>query len=190
MDFTNLAYLQTGNARQQADYQLLDELQLFTWLADYQPILTGTFPLTIDIDSSDLDICCEVYELEQFAHRVEKYYGHLEEFKCRPSTHQSVSTAIISFKYQGWPIEVFGQALPTQRQYAYRHMLIEYRVLSLANAHFKENIIQLKQDGAKTEPAFSQLLGLPGDPYETLLNLEQYSQEQLCQLLNVREYLK
>ncbi|MEO0333269.1 MAG: DUF4269 domain-containing protein, partial [Bacteroidota bacterium] len=104
--------------------------------------------------------------------------------------HQSLSTVIISFKYQHWSIEIFGQALPTQRQYAYRHMLIEYRILTLANARFKESIIQLKREGVKTEPAFSQLLGLPSDPYETLLNLERYSQKQLCQLLNARQYLK
>ncbi len=190
MDFTNLVYLKVGNVRQQATYQLLDELQLFTHLADYQPILTGTVPLGIDIDSSDLDICCEVYKLEQFAQRVQKYYGHFEEFTCWSSTHQSVSTITISFQYQHWPIEIFGQGLPTQQQYAYRHMLIEYRVLDLANARFKDKIIELKQDGVKTEPAFSQLLGLPDDSYEVLLNLEYFSEEQLHQLLDTKGYLK
>lgn len=153
-------------------------------------MLTGTIPLGIDTPSSDLDICCEVYDIEQFIQRARGQYGYHEEFKYRSSTHQSVPTVIISFKYQHWPIEIFGQALSTQQQYAYQHMLIEYRILDLANSRFKEKIIQLKRDEVKTEPAFSQLLGLPGDPYEALLNLEQYSQEQLCQLLNTKGYLK
>lgn len=190
MDLSDLAYLKVGNARQKAAYQVLNELKLFSYLADYQPILTGTIPLGIDIDSSDLDICCEIYELKQFAQRVQKYYSHFEEFTYWSSIHQSVSTITISFQYQHWLIEIFGQGLPTQQQYAYRHMLIEYRVLDLANARFKDKIIELKQDGVKTEPAFSQLLGLPGDSYEVLLNLEYFSEEQLYQLLDTKGYLK
>lgn len=53
-------------------------------------------------------------------------------------------------------------------------MLIEYNLLKTYGDPFRERIIQLKKQGIKTEPAFAQLLGLKGDPYLALLDLEKF----------------
>ena len=67
-------------------------------------------------------------------------------------------------------------------------MMVEHRILQLANVAFREEIKALKQRGVKTEPAFTQLLDLPGDPYQAVLDLENYSDEQLWKLLSSRGY--
>ena len=49
-------------------------------------------------------------------------------------------------------------------------MLIEYRLLRERGEMFRQEIIALKKQGHKTEPAFAIALGLKGDPYRELLN--------------------
>lgn len=51
-------------------------------------------------------------------------------------------------------------------------MLIEHQILLEKGESFRQEIISLKKQGIKTEPAFAQLLGLSGDPYEAILRLE------------------
>ena len=51
----------------------------------------------------------------------------------------------------------------------YLHMVIEYKILLQKGESFRQQVIALKQSGLKTEPAFAQLLGLPGNPYTALL---------------------
>lgn len=77
---------------------------------------------------------------------------------------------IANFQIDGFAIEIFGQNLPTRQQVSYRHMLIEYEVLIQKGESFRQKIIDLKKQGLKTEPAFALLLGLKGDPYQSLLN--------------------
>ncbi len=47
-------------------------------------------------------------------------------------------------------------------------MMFEYRILQEKGEDFKNEIIALKRQGIKTEPAFGILLGLE-NPYEDLL---------------------
>ncbi len=51
-------------------------------------------------------------------------------------------------------------------------MIIEHKILSSKGDEFRAEIIRLKQDGLKTEPAFAKMLGLQGNPYEELLKFE------------------
>ncbi|MEO1588816.1 MAG: DUF4269 domain-containing protein, partial [Bacteroidota bacterium] len=87
----------------------------------------------------------------------------------------------VYFLFEGLRIELFGQKVPVQQQYAFQHMMIEGKILAQASALFKETILKLKQEGVGTEPAFAQVLGLSGDPYEALLNI--HSSDHIDQLL-------
>ncbi|RYG19529.1 MAG: DUF4269 domain-containing protein, partial [Chitinophagaceae bacterium] len=58
MNFLKIDYLKDGNERQKSAYNTLVDYQIIEILADYNPILTGTIPINIDIDTSDLDIVC------------------------------------------------------------------------------------------------------------------------------------
>lgn len=90
---------------------------------------------------------------------------------------------VASFIYKGFEFEIYGSHTPSTQQQAYRHMLIEYRLLSLASSSFRKRIIEMKQQGCKTEPAFGKLLGL-NEPYQDLLGLEKLTDQDLINILN------
>ncbi|WP_025692339.1 DUF4269 domain-containing protein [Paenibacillus zanthoxyli] len=78
-----------------------------------------------------------------------------------------------------WPVEIFGQPVPVNRQNGYIHMSVEARILDILGEGFRERVRLLKAEGIKTEPAFAQLLALEGDPYEALLQLEPLDRREL-----------
>ncbi|WP_299246804.1 DUF4269 domain-containing protein [uncultured Aquimarina sp.] len=168
-DFTNIEYLKTGNKRQRLAYIQLSELEIFDTLKTYTPILTGTIPIEIDIPKSDLDIICHCPNHQEFYTTLIKLYSDQNNFEIRTGFWNGLISVIAKFQLEKYMIEIFGQDQPTQKQYAYRHMIKEYEILNAKGSKFKEEILKLKKQGLKTEPAFAKLLGLIGDPYEELL---------------------
>ncbi len=148
-------------------------------LAAYRPVLAGTIPIGIDLPESDLDILCEVTDFDAFAQHMTQLWAHLPDFYLNRKSIRQIPCIIIRFTYQEEAIELFGQAIPVQQQYAYRHMMIEHRLLHLLGTTFRQKIMQLRYNQWKTEPAFAHLLGLEGDPYEALLTLENYTNEEI-----------
>lgn len=173
IDFTNIEYLRRGNERQKKAYAVLTKGKIFKCLRKYNPILTGTIPIEIDLPDSDLDIICECTDLEEFYQYIVANYRKFGDFKIRIKNLNGTESTIASFKLHGFKVEIFGQNVPTVKQDAFRHMLIEYQLLRENGANFREEIIRLKSQGLKTEPAFAQLLGLKGNPYLELLKYEQ-----------------
>jgi hypothetical protein len=78
-------------------------------------------------------------------------------------------TIVANFRLDEFRIELFGQNRPTREQESYRHMIIEHRIILDRGESFRQEVIRLKKEGVKTEPAFCKLLGIEGDPYEALL---------------------
>lgn len=170
--FDTLNYLQNGNTRQQLAYQMLVEHNVFEHLAAYDPILVGTIPINIDIETSDLDIACCWENKTQFMYELGHFFGHNQEFRLIETCINGEETVIAHFKTTHFKIEIFGQNIPTKRQNSYRHMIIEQRILLERSEEFRQQIINLKQQGMKTEPAFGFLLGIKNDPYQALLDFE------------------
>ncbi|PJJ59820.1 DUF4269 domain-containing protein [Hymenobacter chitinivorans] len=184
-DWKDPQYLQTGNQRQQRAYTVLTNLRIWAVLQAFDPVLAGTIPLNIDLPDSDLDIICEVKPAaqRQFRALLEQHYGRLPEFRVsqhRVGKHDSI---VCSFRAAGETVEIFGQDVPPMRQNALRHMLVEHAILQAGGEAWRTAVRQLKQQGLKTEPAFAQLLGLPGNSYEALLTLEGWSTEALRERL-------
>lgn len=73
-------------------------------------------------------------------------------------------------------------------QNAYRHFQIEERLLKLGGKNLRRKILEFRGFGYKTEPAFAKVLGLVGDPYESLLNLHKETEEVLSVLINKNSY--
>lgn len=168
--FDNIEYLNVGTEQQQIVYGLLREARLFDLLAPYDPLLVGTVPIDIAIASSDLDIICYASDLEEFCRFAQQHFSWRESFRLSKSIINMVPTILVYFMLAGFEVELFAQDVPSKLQNGYRHMIIEYEILSHHDENFRQRILALKLAGVKTEPAFAQLLGLEGDPYEGLLN--------------------
>ncbi|WP_265129914.1 DUF4269 domain-containing protein [Chryseobacterium oranimense] len=172
IDFTTLDYLQSGNERQKRAYEVLTKYKVFEKLKPYSPVLAGTIPIGIDIESSDLDIICEVdlsFE-EDFLNYImsSRLIPADAEVKVENVTIDGEKSIVINFMLEEFPIEIFGQNKTVLTQNAYQHMMAEYRILKEKGEDFKYKIIELKKQGIKTEPAFGLLMDLK-NPYKDLL---------------------
>ena len=167
-DYTNIEYLKTGSRIQKRSYKILKDLQIMEDLREYNPLLTGTIPIGIDIEGSDLDIICEVKDFDDFEGSMKKRYGSAERYRVR----RNQDNIVINFNFNGMEIEIYGEDKPAQEQNAYRHMLVESRLLELGGEEFRRKVVELKRGGVKTEPAFCIALGVEGDPYENMLDEE------------------
>jgi hypothetical protein len=61
-----------------------------------------------------------------------------------------------------------------------RHLVIEAAILQAGGQAWRAAVQRLEQQGLRMEPAFAQLLHLPGDPYEALLTIEGKSVAELA----------
>lgn len=172
-DFQDISYLKDGNDRQKSAYQSLVKHHVLEKLAAFDPILTGTIPINIDIPESDLDIICYWEDIDEFMISIGKSFAKEQDFSLRKETINEQATVIANFWMDDFEIEIFGQNIPTIEQNAYQHLLVEYQILQQKGESFRQKVIELKKNGIKTEPAFAQLLGLADDPYLSLLNYKQ-----------------
>ena len=182
-DFKNPGYLKEGTLRQREAYKAISSLKILELLNSYSPILTGTIPIDIDLPESDLDIICSSSDLETFAAQIKKHFGNCERFKQSQYKINNEECVVANFFAEGFEFEVFCQHKVTDKQNAYLHMLAEAKVLALGGEVFKKQARFLKEKGIKTEPAFAQLLSLPGDPYQAVLDLNHLSEEKLKELV-------
>ena len=172
MNFEGIEYLKNGTAKQRRVHEVLSTNGIFDKLAAFDPIVVGTIPIGIDLIDSDIDICCCFEDEQSFFNTITSCFGDQQGFSIRPSRKSKDHALVASFLIADFEIEIFGQRLPTRQQLGYRHMMIEHKLLEEKGAIFREQILELKRQGLKTEPAFALLLGLDGDPYLELLVLE------------------
>jgi hypothetical protein len=173
INFFDLTYLRTGNTRQQAAYAALTSHDIPGKLAAFDPVLAGTIPIGIDVATSDLDMICYWADKNAFADTLQRCFGEYRGFLLTEMAVRGEEAVVVSFEADGFAVEIFGQNIPVRQQNAYRHLLIEHRILNEKGKTFRQQIIQLKQQGYKTEPAFALLLGLDtDDPYSALLAFE------------------
>lgn len=170
--FDNIDYLQSGNDQQQKAYAVLMKHAIFTKLSRFDPILAGTIPINIQIPSSDLDVLCCYAAPSEFKANLSANFSHYDGFTLREL--QELKAIVANFRVDDFEIEIFGQDIPTKQQRGYRHLLVEHYLLETHGEVFRQQVIALKEQGIKTEPAFAQLLGLAGDPYIELLVYETY----------------
>lgn len=133
----------------------------------------GTIPINIDTENSDLDIICCYTDKQAFSTALLDDFQYEEGFALWERPAQDTAAVVARFRVEGFVVEVFGQGIPSRQQMAYRHLLIEHRLLMERGEDFRRQVIALKRQGLKTEPAFAVLLGLKGDPYTELLNYEE-----------------
>ena len=171
-NFRNIEYLEFGNERQKLAFSEIKKYQILEKLEKYDPILTGTIPIGIDLPESDLDIICECQNHSEFKTYLSENFSNKKDFKVYSTKQNGIESTIAEFKTDNFLFEIFGQNIPTEKQNAYQHMIIENRILKEKGSEFKQKVKELKSKGIKTEPAFAKLLGLNGNPYSELLKLK------------------
>ncbi|WP_231459060.1 MULTISPECIES: DUF4269 domain-containing protein [unclassified Pedobacter] len=170
INFLDITYLNAGNERQKKAYLILSKNNILEKLNRFAPILVGTIPINIDIEKSDLDIICCFIDKEEFKNHLVMLFQHEQGFII--SENATFNSIKANFFIDDFELEIFGQNIPTQQQNAYRHMLVEHKLLLEKGEDFRQQIIALRKQGYKTEPAFAKLLNLQGNAYEQLLKLE------------------
>jgi hypothetical protein len=177
--WATLDALREGNARQRRAYRSLEALQILARLRAYDATLVGTIPLNIDTPKSDLDIVCHVRAMPVFRQRVRHFWGKQAHYH----ETQKHKTLVISWRWQGWHIEIYAENCPVYQQNAYVHMLVEQRLLMLGGEPLRQHIQHIKRCGIKTEPAFMHVLGLEhqswDDAYVALYRLATYDDREL-----------
>jgi hypothetical protein len=158
--FDKIDYLAKGNSLQKRVYHILCKHHIFELLAHYNPLLAGTIPIDIAIDGSDLDIICCFQYKDEFKIHLEKHFSAYANFKLIDTVFNKQETILANFIIDNWEIEA-----------AYLHMIVEHQLLQQKGESFRQEIINLKKQGYKTEPAFAKALNLAGNPYEALLAL-------------------
>ncbi|WP_218849836.1 DUF4269 domain-containing protein [Winogradskyella vidalii] len=171
-NFRNIEYLEFGNERQKLAFSEIKKYEILEKLEKYNPILTGTIPIGIDLPESDLDIICECQNHSEFKTYLSENFSNKKDFKVYSTKQNGIDSTIAEFKTDNFLFEIFGQNIPTEKQNAYQHMIIENRILKEKDSEFKQKVKELKSNGIKTEPAFAKLLGLNGNPYSELLKLK------------------
>ena len=182
--FFDIGYLARGTARQQEAYSVLEELEIFKVLKIYNPTLVGTIPISIDIEGSDLDLICEVYDLDEFGAKVDENFEYFDAYHREKVEVEGVKAFIGSFYYKDFEVEIFGQPRAVDEQTAFRHMIAEKKLLDIGGEEAKKEIIKLKKAGYKTEPAFAEYFNIEGDPYERLYELSEYTEEELKEIFS------
>jgi hypothetical protein len=161
---------------------VIEALEVLKRLAEFKPVVIGTPPLGLATDESDIDIACTSPNFERFSAVVRAAFDRMEAFSIRHVDHLAAPAAVASFKAKGWEIELFCQTVATDHQWGVRHYRVQARLLALG-PHLKDAVMRLKREGLKTEPAFAKVLGLSGDPYVALLELEPLGNAQLQEVI-------
>lgn len=150
----------------------LKKSQALTLLQEFNPLIAGTFPLGLQTEDSDLDILIQLKDKKSLKDLALKNWENLENFKIDEGMIDDFETMIIKFTLDKIPFEIFAQDLEPVKQKAYRHFLVEERLLKEMGSDFRHLVMRLRKQGLKTEPAFAQALNLSGDPFDALLNLQ------------------
>jgi hypothetical protein len=132
--------------------------------------VAGTAPLGLNVAASDLDVLCHATDPSAYAATLGGAFSNEAD-----SIHQWIigdQPVIASFYAHGWRYQIFGQGQPVREQTAWRHFVVERRLLELGGPMFRAPVMRERTKRMKTEPAFAAVLRLDGDPYAALLDLQ------------------
>ncbi|MEE2671365.1 MAG: VOC family protein [Bdellovibrionota bacterium] len=156
----------------------LNESKILEALKEYSPCLSGTIPLNIHNDQSDLDILLETENLDSAYQELESIFRTYSNFSIKQYQQNEKTIVLVNFDYKDLPIELFCTTESVYKQAANQHFLVEGKILKLSNTAFKDQIIALKKSGEKTEPAFGKLMDLK-EPYSDLIELNKKTEAQI-----------
>lgn len=154
-------------------WNAISDSQILKHFKSLHPLIAGTFPLSVNLSTSDVDVLLHSDNLASMEKNLKELYSNQPDFEITKSEVDGLPTLICQFCWDQVPFEVFAQNRHPVEQKAYRHFLVEERLLKLGGDDFFQKILSARADGLKTELAFGKVLDLQNDPYEELLTLQQ-----------------
>jgi hypothetical protein len=178
----SVSVLASGTDRQRAAFDCIKRNNLFDHIAEFRGVLASTVALGIDTPKSDLDFLCEAQDLNYFADKIHQSFSTHRAFGSvdTPSLSQS---RCYSFLCDEFEIEIFGSTIHLEQQLGFRHHVVMARLINLGGDIFREKVRDLKLAGKKSEPAIADILGLIGNPYESVAELNDLSDGELVRLM-------
>lgn len=165
-------------------FQALKKSELLRIFRDCDPLVAGTFPLGLEVSDSDIDLLLFSNDLSDLEERLKNSCSQFKNFSLQSLFIKKIPSLICRFEYEDLPFEVFAQPIPTAKQDAQRHLVVEERLLKLGGAALRARVQEQRRLGFKTEAAFINALGLVvSDPFERLLEMSSFSDLELNQIL-------
>lgn len=166
-----------GYADAVIDARVAEHLDGFDWR------IVGTPPLGIATANSDIDIICHASDYEQFAKIVWLSFGYYLDFSLRQWIFGE-RCVVCDFFFDGWTFQIFGDRRPIVDHAAWRHFVVEQRLLALGGESLRQSVLAERAQGLKTEPAFAKALGLRGDPFLAMDHLFERDSEYLIKIID------
>lgn len=169
---------------QEAVISALRSLDLFPKLAAFTPHLSGSRLIGMHLDGSDVDILCKAEDFEGFRRHVSLKFPDLK-VSWEECVAYGIPSLVGSFESGGVSFQLFAQNLAPCRQVSNLHYMIESRLLKVFGKNLGQEVLRFKKQGYATEPAFAKSLGIGGDPYQALLELQKLPESRLISSYNV-----
>ncbi len=178
----SVSVLASGTDRQRAALDCIKSNNFFGHIAEFRGVLASTIALGIDTPKSDLDFLCEVQDLNYFVDKIQQSFSSHRDFRSVETRSPSQSRCY-SFICDEFEIEIFGSTTQLEQQFGFRHHVVMARLINLGGDLFREKVRDLKLAGKKSERAIADILGLIGDPYERIAELNYLSDGELAVLI-------
>jgi hypothetical protein len=178
----SVSVLASGTDRQRAALDCIKRNNFFHHIAEFRGVLASTIALGIDTPKSDLDFLCEAQDLNYFADKIQRHFSTHRDFRS-VATPSPLQSRCYSFLCDDFEIEIFGSTTHLEQQFGFRHHVVMARLINLGGDIFREKLRDLKLAGKKSEPAIADILGLIGDPYESVAELNDLSDGELVRLM-------
>ena len=156
------------------------DCQILQKLEQYNPTVVSTILVGLDTDDSDIDIICSYNQSSVFFKDTKLLISNCFNGICKKKDNY----VIAQFQYAGFLFEIFGTDREIESQMAFRHYQVMKRLSQIGRTNFQNAVRAIKKTGIKTEPAIASILQLKGDPYESILLLEQLKDTELARLLH------
>ena len=137
--------------------------------------ITGTYPLNLQNEKSDIDVCFE-YSPHKAIIILEFIQG-FQEWVQSPKLSIKNNIYVFNFVFSNLNFEFYFSPESLYEQNSYRHLLIEQRLLKIFGANLSNSIKKLKTHH-HTEFAFAKAIGLETnelDAFQDLLSLQSLS---------------
>lgn len=158
----------------------IQDSQILRKLKSYSPECVSTIFVNLDTSESDIDIVCNYLDQQAFITDLDLTISAYDSHSLKAVEDRVVG----KFSFQNFFFEIYATTTPVTKQMAYRHYQVMKRLVAAGGNNFSKRVRKLKEAGWKTEPAICQLLQISGDPYSSILGLENWTD------LEIEKYLK